>query len=159
MLANVTTSDTPAATLVPALALSGLALANIFIPLQLAMFAGLGPTDVPKAAAFFNLSRQLGGGLATAILVTLLDHGTATYYSVLAGGATLTSQPVAHLYQAVGASQAVQQLNNLVDREAQALGYEGVTRISAYITLVMVPLPFLIGKRKKGEGPVDAPAH
>jgi DHA2 family multidrug resistance protein len=159
MLANVTTSNTPAALMYPALALSGLALANIFLPLQLSIFTGLGPTDVPKAAAFFNLSRQLGGGLATAILVTLLDHSTAGYRNVLAADATLSSRSVSALYQTEGPSRAAQTLNRLVDRESQALGYEDVTRLSAIITLVMVPLPFLIGKRKKGEGPVEAPAH
>ncbi len=159
MLANVTTSNTPAALLYPSLALSGLALANIFLPLQLAIFNGLGPTDVPKAAAFFSLSRQLGGGLATAILVTLLDHGTAGYQSVLAGGANLSSQPVATLVQNEGPARAAQQLSMLVDRESQALGYEQVTRISAYITLIMIPLPFLIGKRKKGADLSGAPAH
>ena len=156
MLANVTTSNTMASSLYPALALSGLALANIFLPLQLAIFNGLGPTDVPKAAAFFSLSRQLGGGLATAILVTLLDHGTAGYQSVLAGGASLASQPVATLYQTEGPARATQILGNLVNRESQALGYESVTRISAYITLVMIPLPFLITRRK---GRAAEPTH
>jgi MFS transporter, DHA2 family, multidrug resistance protein len=150
MLANVTTSNTMAASLYPALALSGLALANIFLPLQLAIFNGLGQTDVPKAAAFFSLSRQLGGGLATAILVTLLDHSPAGYQSVLAGGASLASQPVATLYRSEGPARAAQMLSNLVNRESQALGYEAVTRISAYITLIMIPLPFLI-KRQKGQ--------
>jgi len=158
MLANVTTSNTPAALMYPALALSGLALANIFLPLQLAIFNGLAPTDVPKGAAFFNLSRQLGGGLATAILVTLLDHSTAGYHSVLAAGASLSSQSVATLYRTQGPTQATQTLDRLVDRESQALGYEEVTRISAFITLVMIPLPFLIGKRKKGDTAVTA-AH
>jgi DHA2 family multidrug resistance protein len=147
MFADATTSNTPAAALYPALILSGVALANIFLPLQLAMFAGLGPQDVPKAAAFFNLSRQLGGGLATAILVTLLDHTTAAHQNVLASSAVLASQPVAELVRTQGAMQARQTLHALIGREAQALGYENVTRISAYITLVMIPLPLLLRRR------------
>jgi DHA2 family multidrug resistance protein len=152
MFANATTSDTPAAALYPALVLSGIALANIFIPLQLAMFAGLGPQDIPKAAAFFNLSRQLGGGLATAILVTLLDHSTAADQSVLAGGTSLGSQAVTLLYQKQGDARARQTLNSLVSRESAALGYESVTRTSAVITLLMIPLPLLL-RRKAAQLP------
>jgi hypothetical protein len=45
------TSNTPAEALYPALILSGVALTNIFIPLQLAMFAGLGPQDIARRSA------------------------------------------------------------------------------------------------------------
>jgi DHA2 family multidrug resistance protein len=155
MLANVTTSDTPAEAMYPALALSGVALAQIFIPLQLSIFAGLGPQDVPKAAAFFNLARQLGGGVATALLVTLLDHGTAGYRNILAGDATLASPQVAMLERRQGAAGTVRLLSSLVDREAQALGYENVTRISGLITLLMAPLPLLLGRRKDGREPAS----
>ena len=149
MLANATTSDTPAEALYPALIVSGFALSSIFIPLQLSLFAGLGPTDVPKAAAFFSLSRQLGGGLATAILVTLLDHGTAAYQSVLAGAAQLASTPVAMLERARGPANAAQTLNLLTSRESQALGYENVTRISGWITLVHAPAPLILRRPKR----------
>jgi len=154
MLANVTTSNTPAGAMYPALILSGVALANIFIPLQLAVFAGLGPQDIPKAAAFFSLSRQLGGGLATAILVTILDHTSAGYHNVLAGDMSLASQPVAMLYQAQGDARARQTLDSLVSRESQALGYESVTRTSAIITLIMIPLPLLLRRRAPQPQPV-----
>jgi DHA2 family multidrug resistance protein len=154
MLANVTTSNTPAALMYPALAISGVALANIFIPLQLSLFAGLGPRDIPKAAAFFNLSRQLGGGLATAILVTLLDHSTAGYRNALVASATLASRPVAILERERGTSGTAQLLNNLVEREAEALSFENVTRISGIITLVMVPMAFVLRRPKR-----DAQLH
>lgn len=147
MLANVTTSNTSAAALYPALILSGVALANVFIPLQLAMFAGLSPQDIPKAAAFFNLSRQLGGGLATAILATLLDHTTGASLNVLASSTNRSSPPVTMLLQAQGEAVGRRTLSSLVSRESQAFGYESVTRISAFITLVMIPLPFLLRAR------------
>jgi DHA2 family multidrug resistance protein len=157
MQANVTTSNTPVTAFTLPLILSGVALANIFIPLQLAIFNDLGPQDVPKAAAFFSLSRQLGGGLATAILVTMLDHSTAIYQSVLAGGASMASVPVSMLYQQRGDVDAQQTLSNLVSRESQALGYESVTRTSAWITLIMTPLPLLL-RRKKRAAPVKGAA-
>lgn len=146
MLAGVTTSNTPAAAMYPALIISGIALAQIFIPLQLAIFAGLGPQDVPKAAAFFNLSRQLGGGLATAILVTLLDHSAAAYRSELAAEANLASPSVAVLERQRGPSRSAQVLDSLVSRESQALAYGDVTYISGLITLVMTPLPLLLAR-------------
>jgi hypothetical protein len=41
-----------------------------------------------------------------------------------------------------------------VSRESQALGYESVTRTSAIITLIMIPLPLLLRRRAPQPQPV-----
>jgi DHA2 family multidrug resistance protein len=69
---DVTTTGSDFWTFFWALALSGVGLAQIFVPLTVSVLSSVQPRDIPGAAAFFNLSRQIGGSIAIAVLVTIL---------------------------------------------------------------------------------------
>ncbi len=80
ILAGVTTSDSQFSTFIVCLIISGIGLSQIFVPLSIAVIGGVPDREVPATSAFFNLSRQIGGSIATAVLVTLLVRGI-TYAS------------------------------------------------------------------------------
>ncbi|GAC1302343.1 MAG: hypothetical protein NVSMB21_00110 [Vulcanimicrobiaceae bacterium] len=84
MLAAVTTSQSSFWTFFGALFVSGLGLAQIFVPLTLSVLGAVAPRDIPGASAFFNLARQIGGSVAIALLVTLLARANATHHTELA---------------------------------------------------------------------------
>ena len=55
------------------LALRGLGLGFMFVPITVAAFSGLQGGDIAQGAALFNLARQLGGSLGIAVLTTYLE--------------------------------------------------------------------------------------
>jgi len=157
MLASVTTSDTPFGALAPSLIVAGFGLSQIFVPLQLSIFAGLDQAEVPKAASFFNLARQLGGSVAIALLVTLLDRTNAQHQTSLAGAVTLASPAAGEFLRVHGGStsstsRALGELTHIVATQASALAYADVARISAYVTLLLTPFVLVL---RRSSAPVN----
>jgi DHA2 family multidrug resistance protein len=148
-LAALTTPISDFWTFFGPLALSGLGLSQVFVPLSLVVFGNVNPRDVPKASAMFNLSRQLGGSIATAVLLTLLERSSATHQTRIAADMTYRSGPVQSYladHGGVGSRQALSSLDSIVERQATVLGYADTNRYSAVVTLLLTPLVFFLKK-------------
>jgi DHA2 family multidrug resistance protein len=149
LLADVTTPESTFWTFGASLALSGLGLSQVFVPLSLVVFGSVPGPEVPKASAMFNLARQLGGSLATALLVTLLDRSAAAHQSRIAADITLSRAPVTAYVASnggVGSQAALAGLNGIVANQALVLGYADTDRYSAIVTLLLAPLVFFLKK-------------
>ena len=145
MLANVTTTDAGFWTFFWSLALSGVGLAQIFVPLTVSVLGSVGPKDIPAASAFFNLSRQIGGSIAIAALVTILVRSTTAHRQELAAGVTLRSPAVAQFVQRHGGvAAAVPALGTIVDQQALVLAYADTARATAAITFLLAPCVLLM---------------
>ena len=83
-LGSITTPLSDFHSLVFPLILSGIGLAQIFVPLSVSVIGSVPDKEVPSTAAFFNLSRQIGGSVAAAILITLLVRGFTVHQTELA---------------------------------------------------------------------------
>jgi DHA2 family multidrug resistance protein len=160
MLANVTTPVSDFGTFVIPLLIGGIGLSQVFVPLSLAIFSSVDPVDVPKASAMFNLARQLGGSVATALLITILDRSAAAHQTGIAADITAHNIPtVAYLNQNGGTSSAaaLASLTQIVEGQAQVLGYADAARASAYITFALVPFVLLLkGKRQAKSASIKA---
>jgi MFS transporter, DHA2 family, multidrug resistance protein len=149
MLATATTSQTSFWTLVPALIVSGLGLSQIFVPLSVAVLNSVPAQDIPAASAFFNLARQVGGSIATAVLVTVLLRSITHHETALGSDVTLHAQSVQQYLHAHGGQQSVaalQNLANLVTQQAYILSYADTARLTAFITLILAPLVVFMSK-------------
>ncbi len=93
MLGSITTPLSDFHSLILPLILSGIGLAQIFVPLSVAVIGSVPDKEVPSTAAFFNLSRQIGGSVAAAVLITLLVRGFTIHQTELAGTQTLAHAP------------------------------------------------------------------
>lgn len=147
MLAGVTTSESSFWTFGAALIVSGLGLSQIFVPLSIAVLGSVPPKDVPAASAFFNLARQVGGSIATAVLVTVLVRGVTQHQAALGSDVVLGAQSVHQYLQAHGGEHSVNALSNLanlVTQQAYILSYADTSRLTALITLVLAPLVILM---------------
>ena len=154
LLAAATTTQTPFSALVPSLVIAGVGLSQVFVPLQLSVFAGLSQGDVPKAAAFFNLARQLGGSIATAALVTILDRTTAMHSDALASAMTLSAPAVAGFVRShADRPDTIAQLAQLVAAQASVLGYADVARLSGAITFALTPFALVL---RRSTAPPDS---
>jgi hypothetical protein len=111
----------------------------LFIPLLIAVQTATTPEDAPKASSFITLAFQLGGSIASAVLVTTLDRRADFHLDVLAGG--ITTHDLA--LQATP-SLPLQQLYALVVTQAQTNAFADVAYGVALIATLMIPLVFLL---------------
>ena len=151
MLANVTTPISDFWTFFWSLALSGIGLAQIFVPLTVSVLGAVQPRDIPGASAFFNLSRQIGGSIAIALLVTLLARENATHHTELASAVALNRAPVAQFVARNGgehSERAVTDLNRIVTQQAGVVSYADTARLVGIISLTLAPIAFILKKPK-----------
>ncbi len=151
MLADVTTSQSSFWTFFASLVVSGLGLAQIFVPLTLSVLGSVQPRDIPAASAFFNLARQIGGSVAIALLVTLLARSNATHHTELASQVTLARGPVAAFVDGRGGVSSVRArsaLDRIVTQQAAILSYADTARLVGGISLILAPLAFLLKRPK-----------
>jgi DHA2 family multidrug resistance protein len=147
MLAGVTTSQSSFWTLGGALIVSGIGLSQIFVPLSIAVLGTVPPKDVPAASAFFNLARQVGGSIATAVLVTVLVRSITHHQAALGSDVNLHAQAVQQYLQMHGGEHSVSALRNLADfvtQQAYILSYADTARLTALITAALAPLVVLM---------------
>ncbi len=151
MLADVTTTGADFWTFFWPLALSGVGLAQIFVPLTMSVLSSVEPRDIPGAAAFFNLSRQVGGSIAIAVLVTILARSAAIHQTDLASQITYHRAPISSFFERRGGELApapAADLSRLVDQQALVLSFADTARAVALITLFLAPLAFILKRPK-----------
>ncbi len=150
MLANVTTPQADFWTFFWPLAVSGLGLSQIFVPLTIGVLGSVEPRKIPAAAAMFNLARQIGGSLAIAVLVTMLARQNAVHQTELASQVTLHAAAVGKYVQEHGGPVASRaELDRLVRQQAVILSYADTARAVAVISLFLAPLAFLLKRPAK----------
>ncbi|MEO6990868.1 MAG: hypothetical protein ABI346_07050 [Candidatus Baltobacteraceae bacterium] len=152
MLASITTAETPFWTFANALFVSGIGLALIFVPPTVGVLGSVPLKDVPAAAAFFNLSRQIGGSLAIAVLITILVRADVRHHADLAGAMTLSSPATSQFLGARGGPndpKARATLDALVSSQSMVLAYADTSRATALITFALVPCVFFMRRPRK----------
>jgi len=142
--AQVTTSTADFWTFAWPLALGGLGFSQLFVPLNATVLGSVGGADTPKAASLLSLCQQLGGSIATATLITLLDRRAAAHYSALAGDAVLSRPPVAAFLH----HSSIAALYGTIVTQAQTLSFADAFYAMALITAVLLPLVILLRVRK-----------
>ncbi len=151
LLARVTTSGSDFLSFGFSLVLSGIGLSQVFVPLTLVVFGSVSPPDVPKASAFFNLSRQLGGSLASAVLIAVLDRSEVAHQTALAADTNLSRPAVRSFVERDGtvSSAARARISALVSGQALVLAYADVSQLVGIVTLALAPLSLLLAKPQR----------
>jgi DHA2 family multidrug resistance protein len=158
ILAGITTPESDFGTFIVCLIISGIGLSQIFVPLSIAVIGGVPDKEVPSTSAFFNLSRQIGGSIATAVLVTLLVRGQTTHQTQLASVQTLQHEPTAIYLQENGgvrSTTALANLGEIVASQALVQSYADTSRAVAVITILLAPLVLLLNKPRLGAVAVE----
>lgn len=159
MLANITTAQTDFWTFFGSLALSGVGLAQIFVPLTVSVLGSVEPRDIPAASAFFNLARQVGGSIAIALLVTVLARQNATHHTELASQIRLGRGVVSTYLEQNGGSASMLargSLNRLVTQQAVIMSFADTARLVGAISLLLAPLAFIL---RRSQAPALPAAH
>jgi DHA2 family multidrug resistance protein len=157
------TGDTGTAQLYPALILRGASMGFVFSPLTLATLMGLPRQEMGEGAAFYNLSRQLGGSAGIAFLSTLLLNRITFHYdrlaehiSVYAPASINRLTQLELFFMGHGASQQVAKYESVgilartVQQQASILAYEDIFLVAGVIFLSTIVLLFFLDKRRPG---------
>jgi DHA2 family multidrug resistance protein len=156
--AGVTTAEAGFWSFGPALIITGIGSALLFISLSIAVLGATTPAQGPKATSFINLSLQLGGSLAVAALDVVIDQRW-TFHSIVLGGTATLDRPEVRNFLIHG---TVAQLAGLVNDQASILAYADATLVIALISILCVPLVLLMRKRRpaaeRAEAAPAAPA-
>ncbi|MBV8197918.1 MAG: DHA2 family efflux MFS transporter permease subunit [Candidatus Eremiobacteraeota bacterium] len=153
MLGSITTPLSDFHSLVFPLIISGIGLAQIFVPLSVAVMGSVSDADVPATAAFYNLSRQIGGSLAAAILITMLVRGFTVHQTELAGSQNFSRYPTSQFILAQGGPQnraTMEKLRLLVSAQSAVESYADTSRWVAIITISLAPLVLLLKRPRLG---------
>jgi DHA2 family multidrug resistance protein len=143
MQSQVMTPGTDFGALVLPLMIAGISNAFTFSPLFIAIIGGVPHSERPKAAAITSVTIQLGGALATAMLITALHVRTAFHQSVMSSSMTLSHVAVVDYVQRFGAAA----LNTLVEGQSVAFAYADVAFMIAIVAVLTAPIAALLGRR------------
>jgi DHA2 family multidrug resistance protein len=141
--AGVTTSGNSFSSMVLPLVLQGVGSGMLFVPLLFSVLGSLKDArDSSSASAFINLFVTLGGSVASAYLVTLLDQREDLHLDTLNALVNLRNIPVREAIQSAhGLTQGLAaQISALIGQQAAAFAYADVFLITGLLTLVSIPL-------------------
>ncbi len=144
LIAGITSSSTSFTQLLPGLVVGGLGTAMLFIPLLIAVQTSTSADDAPKASSFITLAFQLGGSVASAMLVTLIDRRTDFHAAIIDGNLGLDHPAVRSALQAISPSQ----LAALAMAQAQTLAFADVAYAAAAIAAIMIPIVFFLQRSR-----------
>jgi MFS transporter, DHA2 family, multidrug resistance protein len=141
LTADVLTTDSVFGTFIFPLVFGGIGFGMIFVPLSVSVLSAVHGAETQKATSLMNLCQQLGGSIATAILVTLLDRRGAFHQDRLAAQVTLASPAFQHAAQQHAPLTAVA---GLVAQQANALAFADAFWVLGIVTVVLCPLVLLL---------------
>jgi len=147
--AQVLTTSSVFNTFAIPLILGGVGFGMIFVPLAVSVLSSVQGADTQKATSLLSLCQQLGGSIATAMLVTILDRRSAFHADALAGSVTLHEPAVRH---AIAAHASLPALAGVVSQQAATMAFADAFYFLAVVTFVLTPLVFLL------RAPAQAPA-
>jgi DHA2 family multidrug resistance protein len=152
--AFVMTSDTSFVALAFPVVLQGIGSSMLFVPLIVNVLGSVDQELSAPASAFLNLSFQLGGSIASALLVTVFDRRLDLHLSNLAGSITLARPQISQLINGAGtrSREVLMGLSELVQQQASAMAFADVFLVIAAATLIVIPLIFGL-RRASSSGP------
>lgn len=142
-LGSVMTTGSAFASFLGPQLLCGIGVTFIYSPILVAVLRAV-PSEGPKASALVILAFQLGGSVASAAFVTLLDRREQFHQAVLAGNTTLAHPQVAAFLR----DHSPIQLAQLVVSQANAMAYADALAVAGIFLLCFTP--FVILLKKKG---------
>jgi len=152
MMARFNLNSGPLQILVPQI-VQGAGFAFMFVSLSTATLASIPRPQMQSAAGLYNLIRQLGGSLGTAIVITLVDHKTTTASANLIRYASVYNPTFMRWWQtyqvgfvARGSDpttahrQALAALQGLIAQQASVVAFDYAFGVVGVTLLVCLPL-------------------
>jgi MFS transporter, DHA2 family, multidrug resistance protein len=126
----------------------------LYVPVTLAAFLHMGERDRASGVGLFNLMRELGASIGTALLVHFVSERQVTHASVLVDHAVSVGAVAGGgASSAVGAAGAVSvdAFEHAVRRHAALGAFNDAFAVLAWVTALTVPCLLLLGGKKERE--------
>jgi hypothetical protein len=137
------TPQTEFGTFVPLLAVNGVGQAMLLVPLLVGVLSAVPPADAPKASSFISLSIQLGGSIASTMLITILDRRTSLHSDIYRGLVT-HANPLLHATIARPGGLAA--IANLLRQQATNAGFADAIFCLVPVAAAGVVLALFLGR-------------
>jgi DHA2 family multidrug resistance protein len=156
LMARFTLDTGPVQILIPQI-MQGVAFGLIFVSISTTSMSTIPRPRMQAAAGLFNLVRQLGGSLGTAIVVTLVDHKITTASANLIRYASPYNPAFMHWWQRFQAGfaargiapetarlQALAVIDREIKRQASVVAFDYAFAVMAVLFLCCLPLVLLL---------------
>jgi MFS transporter, DHA2 family, multidrug resistance protein len=132
----------------------GLGVGFVYVPIASATFATLAPALRNEGTAFFSLMRNIGSSIGISMVETLLTRNTQILHARLAEHVTMFN-PLAReqMHGAPPSAHSLAALNAMVNRQAQMLAYNNDFKLMLLLTLITIPLVFVLRVKRRSAGP------
>lgn len=148
------TSDASFAHFIVPLLVGGAGSAMLFIPLLITIQSTTSATDGPKASAFLTLAFQLGGSIAGAVLVTVVDRRAALHLNALAANVNLARIPT----PAAPSHAWLTGTFALVAQQAQTMAFADTSFVVGAMALILVLFVPLLKRQPRDMGNISLEA-
>lgn len=142
--------------------LQGLGMGLIFVPLSTIAYATLDRSRMAEAAGLYSLLRTMGAAVGISIVTTLMTRQAQVLWNELGGNINNFNPAVRHYLQGLHLSptdpRAAALLAQQVAEQAQMLAMLDVFQLITWSFIAMLPLVFLLQRRKAGAMPAAAHA-
>ena len=168
LMARFTLHTGPLQILIPQLG-QGLGFALIFVSISTTALSTIPRYQMQGATGLYNLVRQLGGSLGTAIVVTLVDHKTTTASANLMRYASTYNPTFRSWWQtyatlfirrgsapSVANQQALSVLGKLIGHQAAVVAFDYAFAVMGVLFLCCLPLVLLLRRGQPPDEPVTA---
>ncbi|HET6389844.1 DHA2 family efflux MFS transporter permease subunit [Hyphomicrobium sp.] len=129
----------------------GFGLGFVFVPLSTVTFVTLPSSLTAQATGCFNLMRNVGSSVGISVTTFLLTRNSDIMHSALANHISPYSRAVQSLDPAtidIATEKGKAIVNEMVTAQAQNIAYEDNYRLMMYLTLLTMPLVFLLRNTK-----------
>jgi len=156
MRSNFNTQASFATIMVPTI-VQGVAMAFFFIPLVTITMSEMTPDRIPAASGLSNFIRITAGAIGTSVATTVWENRAILHHAQLAESINAGNGTAVGILQGLQSSgmdstQALAQVNRLIDQQAFMLAANDVFYASAILFLLLIPLVWLAHAPKKGDG-------
>lgn len=168
MMARLTLESGSLQILLPQL-IQGVGFSFVFVSLSTTALSTIPRARMQYATGLYNLVRQLGGSLGTAIVVALVDHRLAEVSARLAGYASAYNPIFVQRWQALrgglmargmdastAGQQALALLGAAMHRQASVIAFNYVFALIGILSLACLPLVLLLRRGRHDAEPAAA---
>jgi DHA2 family multidrug resistance protein len=151
--------------------IQGLGMGLFFVPLAGATFLNIRVEQTGNASGIFNLLRNLGGSFGTAFSTTLLSERSQFHQTFLSESISQYNPVFREAYQRLyglfssnqstgpPAAEGLVSLYQEVLRQASMLSFNDAFYILSIATAILIPLTFLLNKRRSGDSSSVTAVH
>lgn len=145
------TGFTPQMDMIPIIrsgVVQGLGLGLVFVPLSTVAFSTIAPQFRADATSLFSLVRNIGSSVGISVVSLMLTRNIQINHAELSSALTPYNPTLRALspLAAAGQSAALSQIDGLVNVQSAMIGYVDDFKLMMWVTLVAIPLVFLLRK-------------